>query len=39
MLINSNNLFARKFDENIDSEIIDILESSIKLSKADALIS
>lgn len=32
MLMNSNNLFARKFDENIDSGILNILENSIKIS-------
>ncbi|MEZ2760190.1 beta-1,6-N-acetylglucosaminyltransferase [Providencia vermicola] len=32
MLINSQNLFARKFDENIDRNILNILENNIKQS-------
>ncbi|QQG26669.1 glycosyl transferase [Pectobacterium carotovorum] len=38
MLINSNNLFARKFDENIDSDILSILERSIKPSAISAIL-
>lgn len=38
MLINSNNLFARKFDENIDSRIINILERRIKVSDVSTLL-
>lgn len=37
MLINSKNLFARKFDENIDDEILNILERNIKLSSISTL--
>lgn len=37
MLINSNNLFARKFDENADSGILSILEASMKSSAIGAL--
>lgn len=37
MLINSKNLFARKFDENTDSGILSILECSMKLSTTGAL--
>ncbi|CAK9887063.1 MAG: hypothetical protein XXXJIFNMEKO3_LKCDNKCA_00011 (plasmid) [Candidatus Erwinia impunctatus] len=32
MLVNSKNLFARKFDENIDTDILSILERSIEQS-------
>lgn len=37
MLINSQNLFARKFDENTDSRILSILEHSMGLSTIGAL--
>lgn len=37
MLISSKNLFARKFDENIDDEILNILERNIKLSNISTL--
>ncbi len=37
MLINSKNLFARKFDENTDSDILSILEHSMKSSPTDNL--
>ncbi len=37
MLINSQNLFARKFDENTDSRILSILEQSMGLSTIGAL--
>ncbi|MBW5406068.1 beta-1,6-N-acetylglucosaminyltransferase [Morganella morganii] len=37
MLINSQNLFARKFDENIDSDILNILEHCIKSPEISVL--
>lgn len=37
MLINSKNLFARKFDENTDSGILSILERSMKSSVISAI--
>jgi hypothetical protein len=36
ILINSKNLFARKFDENTDSDILSILECSTKSPAAVA---
>lgn len=38
MLLNSKNLFARKFDENIDGGILTILERSIKPSVISAIL-
>lgn len=38
MLLNSKNLFARKFDENIDGGILTILERSIKPSVISSII-
>ena len=32
-LLNSKNLFARKFDEQVDALVLDILESSISSNK------
>ncbi len=37
MLVNSKNLFARKFDEDIDGGILNILECNIKSSNISML--
>ncbi|EKS7792776.1 glycosyl transferase [Edwardsiella piscicida] len=36
-LINSDNLFARKFDENVDGDILNILEHELNLSDISTL--